>query len=127
MSKKEKFKQFASSNPQLLKHVESGTKTWQEFFELYDIYGDNKEAWSEYLNPSTDTRDATNPSSIPDLIKNIDLNQIQKHIGTAQKALGFIQDLTVKGTAAGAGLGAAASAVTKGPKTPRPINKLFED
>lgn len=126
MSKKEKFKQFAISNPELLKHVESGTKTWQDFFELYDIYGDDKSAWNEYLNQSTDNRDSTNPSSIPDLIKNMDLDKIQKHIGTAQKALGFIQDLTVKGTAAGAGIGAAAAA-TKGPKTPRPINKLFED
>lgn len=126
MSKKENFKQFASLHPELLKHVSSGKKTWQEFFEMYDIYGEDENKWSDYLTKDEETRKVPGiTSAIPDIIKNMDLNSVQKHIGTAQKALGFIQELTTKGTAAGAGLGALAA--NKGPKTPRPINKLFED
>ena len=53
-------------------------------------------------------------------MKNINLDEIQKHINTAQKALGVVEDLTTKGTT---------NAVNriKGPLSPRPLNKFFED
>ena len=47
------------------------------------------------------------------------MDSVQKHINTAQKALGLVQELTT-------GKAGGASAV-KGPLTPRPINKFFED
>lgn len=46
------------------------------------------------------------------------MDSVQKHINTAQKALGLVQELTGKSTTASA---------IKGPVTPRPINKFFED
>lgn len=127
MSKKEKFKLFASRHPNLLKHVESGNKTWQDFYEMFDIYGDDESKWQDFLTDQKNDRTPKNTiSSIPELIKNIDVDSVQKHINTAQKALGFIQDFTTKSTSAGAGLGAVAASL-KGPKTPRPVNKFFED
>lgn len=47
------------------------------------------------------------------------MDSIQKHINTAQKALGFISDLTTKNQ--------TPSVSPKGPLNPRPLNKFFED
>ena len=48
------------------------------------------------------------------------MNSIQEHIKTAQKALNLVQELTQKGTE-------GVSNLAKGPITPRPLNKFFED
>ena len=112
MSKKDEFKKFASSHPELNDYVNNGSMTWQKFFEMYD----------KYLKSSqTKTNSSLNMSSIPKIIKNIDMNSIQEHINTAQKALGVIQELTTKNTSSSV-INAA-----KGPTSTRPINKFFED
>ena len=41
MSKKDDFKEFASKNPSLAKYIENGEMSWQKFYELYDIYGED--------------------------------------------------------------------------------------
>lgn len=122
MSKKDEFKKFASSHPELTDYVNNGSMTWQKFFEMYDIYGDDNRSWDKYLKSSqTKTNSSLNMSSIPKIIKNIDMNSIQEHINTAQKALGVIQELTTKNTSSSV-INAA-----KGPTSTRPINKFFED
>ena len=114
MNKKEEFKAFASNHPELLSSIKSGEMTWQKYYEIYDIYGDKKEAWDKYLNSSSSKND-----SLSKIIKNIDMESIQNHINTAQKALGFISELTSKSSE---NLG---SNLAKGPTSP--INKFFGD
>ena len=122
MSKKDEFKKFASSHPELNDYVNNGSMTWQKFFEMYDIYGEDNRSWDKYLKSSqTKTNSSLNMSSIPKIIKNIDMNSIQEHINTAQKALRVIQELTTKNTSSSV-INAA-----KGPSNTRPINKFFED
>lgn len=115
MDKKEAFKVFARSHPELINSIKSGDSTWQKLYEIYDIYGEDDSAWRTYFNKGTTT---SNLGSIGDIVKNIDMDSIQKHINTAQKALGFVQELTTKGST---------GEVIKGPISPRPINKFFED
>ncbi len=112
MDKKEAFKLFARNHPELVSSVKSGEASWQKLFEIYDIYGEDSKAWNTYFNRGN------NITGITDIMKNIDMDSVQKHINTAQKALGIVQELTGKSTV---------SNVTKGPVTPRPINKFFED
>ena len=50
METKEKFKDFVKNNPILLKYVKENKMTWQQFYEIYDLYGEDKEAWKDYLN-----------------------------------------------------------------------------
>ena len=114
MSKKEEFKAFAKSHPELIKSVHSKDSSWQELYEIYDIYGDDDRAWNNYLKKGN-TSSITN---FTDIVKNIDMDSVQKHINTAQKALGLVQELTGKG---------AVTPSAKGPVNPRPINKFFED
>ena len=121
MDKKEEFKEFAHSHPELVNYINQHPDwTWQKFYEMYDIYGDSERSWTPYLSKSTNTTSAHDTfKGFGDIMKNIDVNQIQEHIKSAQKALGVIQELTTKG----------AEKVTniKGPTTPRPINKFFGD
>lgn len=125
MNKKEEFKLFASRHPELVHHVKTGDMSWQKFYEIYDIYGENDEAWRDYFSHDQDTVSTTtttssgNFSDFTDKLKNIDMNSIQEHIKTAQKALNLVSELTSKG--------AENISSVKGPVTPRPLNKFFED
>lgn len=125
MSKKEEFKEFAKKHPELIKYVQNGKMTWQDFYEMYDIYGENQDSWKNYLNSEDrqakeEKSSGMNLKDIPNIIKNIDMTSIQKHINTAQKALGFIQELTTKSKG-------TSLPISKGPTSTRPINKFFED
>lgn len=116
MSKKDEFKDFAKAHPELVSSIRSGDTDWQQLYEIYDIYGDDERAWKKYLKKPSST---SNFNNITDIVKNIDMDSVQKHINTAQKALGLVQELTGKGTSS---VGSA-----KAPVNPRPINKFFED
>ncbi len=114
MSKKDDFKMFAKTRPELVSRIKTKDTSWQELYEIYDIYGDDDRAWNNYLK----TNNSTNINNITDIVKKIDMDSVQKHINTAQKALGLVQELTGKSTPA---------VSNKGLVTPRPINKFFED
>ena len=120
MNKKEEFKMFVSKHPDLVSIVESRKHTWQELYEVYDLYIDDETAWSNYLNKATSTKDSSIASigELTKLFKNIDIESVQKYINTAQKAIGIVQELTG---------GVSGGAIAKGPTNPRPINKIFED
>lgn len=117
MSKKEEFKNFAKIHPELISWVQSGDMTWQKFYEIYDIYGSSNEVWNDYFKNKTST---LGMEGFTEKLKNFDMNSIQEHIKTAQKALNLVQELTSKGAD-------NLSNITKGPSVPRPINKFFED
>ncbi|MBQ6841491.1 MAG: hypothetical protein IJO63_05200 [Bacilli bacterium] len=116
MSKKDEFKSFVSNKPELAKYIENGQMTWQKFYELYDIYGEDSSVWNDYSRKETVNTDS-GVSKINELFKSVDMNSIKEHINTAQKALDFVQELTGKST----------DVISKTPVTPRPLNKFFED
>ena len=109
---KELFKAFVSKNPSLAAHVNNGSMTWQKFYEMFDLYGEDSSVWNKYLDTNN-----VSVGKINDLIKNVDMNSIKEHIDTAQKALDFVQELT------GKQVGKTSSIID----TPRPLNKFFED
>ena len=114
MSKKEEFKAFAKNHPELVSKVHQKDASWQELYEIYDIYGEDTRAWNKYLKESS----TSNLSNLSDIVKKIDMDTVQKHISTAQKALDLVQELTNK---------TPTNASFKGPANPRPINHFFED
>lgn len=118
MNKKEEFKLFASRHPELVHYVKTGDMSWQKFFEIYDIYGENEVAWKDYFTINVESS-SSNLNGIADKLKNIDMNSIQEHIKTAQKALNLVSELTSKGS--------SGIESVKGPVIPRPLNKFFED
>lgn len=114
MDKKEAFKEFIKGHPELITYVKNKEHTWQDFYELYDIYGNDDKAWDKYLN--NETVSYSSLGELTNIFKNINMDNVQKHINNAQKAVNLIQELTNK-----------TSATEIINKTPRPITKFFGD
>ena len=89
---KESFKTFARNNPELSNSVLENKVTWQQLYELYEIYGEDNSVWNKYL-----TKKETSIKDIIENIKNIDLNTFQEGISNIQKAIGIIQKNYIKG------------------------------
>lgn len=123
MSKKEEFKNFVAAHPALMGVVKDKKHTWQDLFEVYDLYGSDEAMWDRYLQNGRETSDNSSAKlnslgELTKLFKNVNIENVQKYIETAQKAIGVIQELTSS---------SSAGSVMKGPTSARPINKIFED
>ena len=119
--KQEEFKNFVRTKPELIKYVQNGEMTLQKFYELYDLYGTDESIWNKYiLRDRSGVEDSI--SKITNMVKNVNVDSIKSHINTAQKAIDFVSDLTKKNPTSN-----IAENLTKGPVSPRPLNKFFED
>ena len=102
---KEDFKRFVRSNPNLINYVNKGVKTWQDFYEMYDIYGESSNIWDKYkdvgLAAATVSSTTIGDTSLKDLfnmIKKIDLDSVKKGAEGLQKAINLVQDFTKPST-----------------------------
>lgn len=97
---KENFKLFVKEHPEFVNYVNNGEMTWQKFYELYDMYGDNNDIWNKYLEVG-DTRSSNTSSLLGDtslkdifnVVKQIDLDTVKRGVDGLQKAVGLIQDI----------------------------------
>lgn len=123
MDKKEEFKEFIKSKPELVDLVKNKKYTWQDFYEVYDLYGKDESVWEKYKenkdNIESDDRKNASITELTNLVKNINIDNVQKYINNAQKAINVISELTAKKT--------SADTVQTIAKTPRVINKFFGD
>lgn len=110
MSKVDDFKSFVKKNHNLVKYVNSGEMTWQKFYEMYDLYGEDDEVWKNYIT-------VTSTLGVADLLsyfKNINLDNIQNGVNSIQRVLGVLGDIKGNNT-------------SKEEYKPRPIYKHFDD
>lgn len=123
MDKKEEFKEFIKSKPELVDYVKNKEYTWQDFYEVFDLYGKDESVWKKYKEKKSDNegneRKNASITELTDLVKNINIDNVQKYINNAQKAINVISELTSKKT------GVSEAQVIA--KTPRVINKFFGD
>lgn len=124
-NKLSEFKEFVKNNPSLIKYVKNKTMSWQDFYELYVLYEDKEDVWSEYLkkenNEEITSKTSNNGgvrsfSDILNMAKNIDVDKVQNGITSLQKAISLFGDLIIKKDD---DVGSS--------YTPRPIYKSFED
>ena len=120
MDKLTNFKEFVKKNPSFVKYVKNNEMTWQKFYELYDLYGEDDGVWSTYRNSEVAekkqiTTTSTGISEIFDWLKNINLDIFQDGINSVQRVISVLQDLGNKDTN------------IKPEYTPRPLYKHFED
>lgn len=109
MDKKEEFKTFVRKYPSFAEHVSNKNTTWQELYELWDMYGEDNNVFSKYQNiPNSDL------SNVISSIKNINMDNVKKNLNSIEKGIKLVQDLIKKDD-------------TKSLYEPRPIFKRFED
>ncbi len=113
MDKKEEFKEFVKKNPRLLTFVKKGEMTWQKFYEMFDLYGENNSVWDDYLK----IQEKKEVNTSFDFLKNIDLDSIQNGAQSLQRVLGLLGELSTK----------SAETATQSEYQPRPLYKHFED
>lgn len=122
MDKKEKFKEFIKSKPELVDLVMNKKYTWQDFYEVYDLYGSDNDVWDKYKEEKSeidsDGRNNASITELTNLVKNINIDNVQKYINNAQKAINVISELTAK---------KPVDKISTVTKTPRVINKFFGD
>ena len=114
---------ISNNNPNLITYVKNNTMSWQKFYELYDLYGEDNNVWNEYLNKDTtvnttktESKKSNKFSDILDMAKNLDTNKLQDGISSVQKAIGLIGDILVKDKKPDAST-----------YNPRPIYRRFDD
>ena len=130
--KKEEFKSFVQKNPKLISYVKNNEMTWQKFYEMYDLYGEDENVWKDYIEKkeiveTTEKVEKATKTGIAGLtlsevvnwFKNVDLDGIQESIGSVQRVLGVVQDLSKKDN--------NTSTPQKQSYKPRPLYKHFED
>lgn len=123
MEKIDSFKEFVRNNNYLINYTKNGSKTWQDLYEMYDLYGEDRDAWNKYLNEDTRNTTQTASSKTPNYIeeivkmaKNIDMDKVQEGITSLQKTLGLFGDL----------FASKSSSNTK-EYNPRPLYRRFDD
>ncbi len=108
---KEEFISFVRNNPNLIKYVRNNEMTWQKFYELYSLYGNDSNVWDEYL----DKKETTTISDVVNWFKKIDLDNLKEGIGNIERVIGVVKDFS------------SAKENNNNAYKPRPIYKHFED
>ena len=93
---KETFKNFARKHKELADNVIKGNATWQQFYELYEIYGEDNPVWNNYFRETlTDniTSSATTVKDFINTLKNLDMDSVQQGITNIQKTVSLLQDI----------------------------------
>lgn len=94
----ESFKNFVKDKPSLINYVESGKKSWQDFYNLYSLYGEKEDVWKKYLEEgASEVAGATlGTVTFKDLFeqfKNVDVSSIRDSLNSLQKGINYISDL----------------------------------
>lgn len=122
MTNIDNFKSFVKKNPKLITFVKNGSMSWQKFYELYDLYGEDDSVWNEYVKEEKkevkqEIRNNTNSlSNIVEMAKNIDAAKLQDGITSIQKAISLFGDMLTKN-----------NQTTSSNYTPRPVYRRFDD
>ena len=85
---KEAFKEFVRLKPDLIKQVTSNKTSWQKLYEIYELYGEDKNIWNNYVNNNQINYSF---NEIINNLKNIDLNKLQSGIENIQNTMSLIQ------------------------------------
>ena len=120
MSKLEEFKGFVKENPRLIKYVRNNEMSWQKFYEIYDLYGNDSSAWKEFLSDEKKevkdiNIDSSAKSDLISWIKGIDLESVREGVNSLQRVIGVMQDF------------GSSKDIQKEEYKPRPLYKHFED
>ena len=114
MSNLDNFKVFIRNNPIFASYIKDNSMTWQKFYELYDMYGEDSSIWDEYKQ---EKKKSTTLNDIVNMAKNIDMDKFQDGINSLSKAVGLFSDLFANNS----------SPTNVNTYKPRAVYRRFED
>ena len=114
MNKLSEFKQFIKDNPSLIRYIKNGEMTWQRFYEIYDMYGDEPEVWKKYFFNEEKEIEKEQTLDFISWLKKLDLDTIQEGVQNIQRVIGVIGDISNQKE-------------EEKNYTPRPLYKHFDD
>lgn len=85
---KENFIRFVKANPSLVDYVKKNNSTWQNLYEVYELYGEDESVWSKYLS----TKDSS-ISELVTLIKSVNLESVRKVVDGLQRTISLVQEI----------------------------------
>ncbi|MCR6111243.1 YlbD family protein [Bacillus sp. A301a_S52] len=97
-----RFKTFVKKNPYVLRDVKSGEKTLQDIFEEWMLFGEEDDIWESYLNDdeekgetkkSNEEDEEDSTIDVLNMLKNMNLNDIQHHLGQFSTVVQSVQEL----------------------------------
>lgn len=104
-SRMSEFREFVSLHPLLRDEVKKGSRTWQNIYEEWALYGDGDNLWQKYKEKA---KEETKSQTIGDMlnmdkvknvigyVKKINPDQINRTLNNVQKVIQIVQ--TVGGT-----------------------------
>lgn len=104
-SRMSEFREFVSLHPLLRDEVKKGSRTWQNIYEEWVLYGDGDNLWQKYKEKA---KEGTKSQTIGDMlnmdkvknvigyVKKINPDQINRTLNNVQKVIQIVQ--TVGGT-----------------------------
>lgn len=117
MSKIDMFKEFVRKNPKLINKVKNNEMTWQKYYELYELYGEDDDIWNSYIiDNKKEEKESFKFNEIINMVKNVDVDKVQSGITSLQKALGLFGDLFV-----------SKNNNSSDNYNPRPVYRRFDD
>lgn len=113
MDNLDNFKLFVKNNPTFATYIKDGSMSWQKFYEIYDMYGEDSPVWDEYKQ---EKKKSPTINEIVNMAKNIDMNKLQDGVNSLSKAVGLFSDLF-----------ANKSATSTSTYKPRAVYRRFDD
>ena len=92
---KEDFKNFVNNHKELIRYVNSDKMTWQKFYDMYSLYGEQSDVWDEYFKKE-DNKSNISFKDIIDKVKELDPDEVQKNINSLNKILSLVSTLISK-------------------------------
>ncbi|MGJ9381292.1 spore coat protein YlbD [Salipaludibacillus sp. CF4.18] len=98
------FKSFVRNNPHVLRDVKNESKTLQDLFEEWKLFGEEDDIWDSYLETSENEdseekseeknkSDSTKDIDVLNMLKKMNLNDLQHHLGQFTTVIGSVQEL----------------------------------
>lgn len=92
MSKIDDFKKFVSRHPEFATYIkEHKNVSWQTFYELYDMYGENDNIWKKYISNETNL---VGVKGLLNALKNINIDSLEENVNSIQKVVSLVDELT---------------------------------
>ena len=109
MRSKEEFKSFVRKHDEFINEVKEKRHTWQDLYELWDMYGDDDKVFSKYKTYTTNDL-----NNVITSIKNINMDNVKRSLNGIEKGIKLLQDFVKKED-------------IETSYEPRPLFKKFED